>query len=76
MMFALVNFVFTPICWYFIVETARLSLEEIDKMFEIKHYGGKSMTYQEAAESAKEALAATQVVSQSEESEGKIEWES
>jgi hypothetical protein len=35
------------------VETSGLSLEEIDKMFEIKYYGGKSMTYLEAAKKAK-----------------------
>ncbi|KAJ5653109.1 hypothetical protein N7490_000112 [Penicillium lividum] len=47
--------------WYFYVETAGLSLEEIDKLFEIKYYGDKSMTYQEAAETAKAALFTTQV---------------
>lgn len=60
-MFAVTNFVFTPICWYFYVETAGLSLEEIDKLFEVKYYGDKSMAYQEAAETAKIALFAAQV---------------
>lgn len=53
-MFAIANFVFTFVCWFFVVETSGLSLEEIDKMFEIKYYGGKSMTYPEAAKTAKE----------------------
>lgn len=53
MVFAIANFVFTIVCWFFVVETSGLSLEEIDKMFEIKYYGGKSMTYLEAAKKAK-----------------------
>ncbi|KAJ6099681.1 hypothetical protein N7467_001216 [Penicillium canescens] len=61
LVFAVTNFVFTPVCWYFYVETAGLSLEEIDKLFEVKYYGDKSMTYQEAAETAKAALFAAQV---------------
>ncbi|KUL81478.1 hypothetical protein ZTR_10829 [Talaromyces verruculosus] len=54
LVFAIANFVFTIVCWFFVVETSGLSLEEIDKMFEIKYYGGKSMTYPEAAKKAKE----------------------
>ncbi|KAJ5292102.1 hypothetical protein N7478_001353 [Penicillium angulare] len=56
LVFAVTNFVFIPICWYLYVETASLSLEEIDKLFEIKYYGGKSMSYQEATENAKMTL--------------------
>jgi hypothetical protein len=33
-----------PIIYYFYVETAGLSLEEIDKLFEIHYTGGKGMT--------------------------------
>lgn len=40
--------------------TAGLSLEEIDKLFEIKYYGDKSMTYREAAETAKATLCAAE----------------
>lgn len=58
LIFAVTNFVFTPICWYFYVETAGLSLEEIDKLFEIKYHGGKDMTYREAADEAKAMLCA------------------
>jgi hypothetical protein len=34
LIYAAMNFVFVPIVWYFYVETATLSLEEIDTMFE------------------------------------------
>lgn len=55
-MFAITNFVFCPICWLFYVETSGLSLEEVDKLFEIKYYGGKDMTYRHAARRAKEIV--------------------
>lgn len=55
-MFAITNFVFCPICWLFYVETSGLSLEEVDRLFEIKYYGGKNMTYQSAARRAKEVV--------------------
>lgn len=43
-----------PVCWYFYVETAGLSLEEVDRLFEIKYERGSGMTYREAAQEAKE----------------------
>ncbi|KAL2846377.1 hypothetical protein BJY01DRAFT_247281 [Aspergillus pseudoustus] len=48
LVFAITNCVFCPICWYFYVETSGLSLEEIDRGFEIKYYADRSMTYKEA----------------------------
>jgi hypothetical protein len=47
MMFGIINFCFLPIIWYFFVETAGLSLEEIDRLFEIK-YDNPGMSYKEA----------------------------
>jgi hypothetical protein len=46
-----------PIIYYFYVETAGLSLEEIDKLFEIHYKGGKGMTWKEATRLAKEEIA-------------------
>lgn len=51
--FAVLNFSWFPIVWYFYIETKGLSLEEVDLMFKIKYHGGKSMTYKEAAVLAK-----------------------
>jgi hypothetical protein len=48
------NAVWVPFIWYFYVETAKFSLEEIDLMFKIKYHGGKSMTYKEAGRQARE----------------------
>ncbi|OJI96482.1 hypothetical protein ASPVEDRAFT_78250 [Aspergillus versicolor CBS 583.65] len=56
LVFAITNFVFCPICWLFYVESSGLSLEEVDKLFEIKYYGGKGMTYHNAARRAKEIV--------------------
>jgi hypothetical protein len=52
--FAVLNFVWFPIIWFFYVETKGLSLEEVDLMFKIKYNAGKAMTYKEAAKLAKE----------------------
>ena len=46
--FAVLNLAWTPFIWYFYVETAGLSLEEVDLMFSIKYNGGKGMTYKTA----------------------------
>lgn len=40
------------------METAGLSLEEVDKLFEVKYANGRSMTYREAAREAKEEMKA------------------
>jgi hypothetical protein len=37
-----------PFIYYFYIETANLTLEEIDTIFEIKHDGGSKMSYKEA----------------------------
>jgi len=51
--FAVLNLAWLPIVWFFYVETAGLSLEEIDRVFEIKHAPGSKMTYAEAAKQAR-----------------------
>jgi hypothetical protein len=43
-----------PFIWYFYVETAGLSLEEVDLVFKIKYNGGKGMTYKQATLLARE----------------------
>lgn len=48
MLYAIFNFVFIPIIWYFYVETANLSLEQVDRLFEIQHDAGKDMNWSEA----------------------------
>lgn len=50
-----------PIIYYFYIETAGLSLEEIDKLFEIHYKGGKGMTWKEATRLAKEHIALTKI---------------
>ncbi len=50
-----------PIIYYFYIETAGLSLEEIDKLFEIHYKGGKGMTWKEATLLAKEHIALTKI---------------
>lgn len=55
LIFAVTNAAFVLISWYFYVETAGLSLEEVDKLFEIHYAGGSKMTYHEAAQQAKES---------------------
>lgn len=52
--FAVLNFAWFPIVWFFYVETKGLSLEEVDLMFKIKYRGGKDVTYKQAARQAKE----------------------
>lgn len=52
--FAVLNFAWFPIVWFFYIETKGLSLEEVDRMFKIKYHAGKSMSYKEAARLAKE----------------------
>jgi hypothetical protein len=56
MMFGIINFCFLPLIWYFFVETAGLSLEEIDRLFEIK-YDNPGMSYKEATKLAQAEFA-------------------
>ena len=59
--FAVLNLAWVPIIWYFYVETAGLSLEEIDRMFETKYHGGKGMSWKEAAQAACEDIRAARL---------------
>lgn len=52
----MLNLAWLPIIWFFYVETAGLSLEEIDRVFEIKHAPGAKVTYTEAAKQAREDI--------------------
>ena len=56
--FAVLNASFIPIIWLFYMETAGLSLDEIDRVFEIKFTPGQSISYKEASRRAKEELEA------------------
>ena len=56
--FAVLNASFIPIIWFFYMETAGLSLDEIDRVFEIKYAPGQEISYKEASERAKEELEA------------------
>ncbi|KAJ5187665.1 hypothetical protein N7449_010659 [Penicillium cf. viridicatum] len=58
MLFAIFNFCFLPIIWYFYVETSNLSLEQIDRLFEIKHEAGNAISWTEAT-----TIARTEVIS-------------
>jgi hypothetical protein len=55
------NLAWLPIIWLFYVETAGLSLEEIDRVFEIKHTPGADISYTEAAKQAKEDIESEQL---------------
>jgi sugar porter (SP) family MFS transporter len=48
LMFGCFNLCFLPFVYYFYVETAGLSLEQIDRVFEFKYEGGKGMRLSEA----------------------------
>ncbi|KAK1059654.1 hypothetical protein LTR74_012489 [Friedmanniomyces endolithicus] len=54
--FAVLNAAFLPFIWLFYVETAGLSLDEIDRVFVLKHAEGSTLTYKQATEQAKEQL--------------------
>lgn len=58
MIYAITNICFVPLVQYFYVETARLSLEEIDKVFEFKYEGGSAVSYKVATRQAREWAAA------------------
>lgn len=51
--FAIFNVCFVPIIWRFYVETANLSLEQVDRLFEVKHEAGKNMSWSEATRIAR-----------------------
>ncbi|GIK06091.1 hypothetical protein Aspvir_001734 [Aspergillus viridinutans] len=53
MLYAIFNFCFIPIIYYFYVETATLSLEQVDRLFEIKHNAGKDMSWADATRIAR-----------------------
>lgn len=53
LIYAITNMCFVPVVHFFYVETARLSLEEIDRVFEIKYDAGSAITYKEAARQAR-----------------------
>jgi sugar porter (SP) family MFS transporter len=48
LIFGFCNAAFLPLVYFFYVETANLSLEQIDRLFEIKSKGGKGITWNEA----------------------------
>ncbi|KAI6821553.1 hexose carrier protein [Hortaea werneckii] len=51
--FAVLNAAWLPFIWFFYVETAGLSLDEIDRVFVIKHAPNSGLTYPEAIQQAK-----------------------
>lgn len=55
--FAVLNVAFLPFIYIFYVETAGLSLEEIDRVFVLKHAENSGLTYKEATKQAKEEFA-------------------
>ena len=57
----MLNLAWLPIIWFFYVETAGLSLEEIDRVFEIKYAPGSKLSYTEAAKQAKEDIESERV---------------
>lgn len=53
MLYAIFNASFVPIIWVFYVETANLSLEQVDRLFEIKQDADKDMTWSDATRIAR-----------------------
>ena len=60
--FAVLNLVWLPFIWYFYVETAGLSLDEIDRVFELKHASDSNMTYGQATILAREEIERERIV--------------
>ncbi|KAM5387025.1 hypothetical protein ACJZ2D_000318 [Fusarium nematophilum] len=54
LIYGIFNFCFVPIILRWYVETANLSLEQVDRLFEIKHEGGKMVSWAEATKTARE----------------------
>lgn len=48
LIYAVFNIFFLPIIWRWYVETANLSLEQIDNLFRIKYEGGNAVSWKEA----------------------------
>ena len=53
LIYVIINMCFVPIVHFSYVETARLSLGEIDRIFEIKYERGSSITYGETTRRAR-----------------------
>lgn len=53
LVYAVFNVCFVPIIYRWYVETANLSLEQVDRLFQIKHEGGKSISWAEATRLAR-----------------------
>ena len=52
LIFGFLNAAFFPLVWFCYIETAQLSLEQIDRIFEIKCDGGRSTSWAQAREQA------------------------
>ncbi|KAA8646687.1 sugar porter family MFS transporter [Aspergillus tanneri] len=48
LIYAVFNISFVPVIWRWYVETANLSLEQVDRLFRIKYEGGKGISWKEA----------------------------
>lgn len=48
MLYAIFNACFIPVIWWCYIETANLSLEQVDRLFEIKHEAGNDLSWSEA----------------------------
>lgn len=53
LIYAVFNVCFVPIIHRWYVETANLSLEQVDRLFQIKHEGGKNISWAEATKLAR-----------------------
>ncbi|KAL1646297.1 hypothetical protein SLS58_003254 [Diplodia intermedia] len=53
LVYAVLNFCFVPVIWRWYVETADLSLEQVDRLFEIKYEGGKDTSWKQATRLAR-----------------------
>ncbi|KAF9634282.1 hypothetical protein BFW01_g5177 [Lasiodiplodia theobromae] len=53
LIYALFNVCFVPVIYRWYVETANLSLEQVDRVFQIKYDGGKSISWAEATRLAR-----------------------
>lgn len=53
LIYAVFNFAFVPVIWRWYVETANLSLEQVDRLFQVKYEGGKGVSWKEATRLAR-----------------------